>query len=414
MSAVKISSSRLRFAFVVWCALHPAFAQESRPRRPDREPPPRPEHRTDGERGGPQGDRGRMGPERRDRLWREVVEAMSDGERRAFQRLPQAEKERAVREAVRRRAEKEEAAFMAGLGDAEKAELEALKDDPIRRRARLVELRVARHFELAAEEAEAAGLVDETEIERLRAAPLLRRVEATLDLRKRVFLSAHKADFEGLPDRERDRLSKTPADRFFDDPFVRDFKSFRFLVPAEIARARAADAKAVRAFSEALHDGRFDADGAAKLFSKERAAALEGLDPEAKRRVARDLRRYALARDDERGFALPPSLMDELSEDEAREVLRLPGPARRAFALKRFGAKKLFEARRDALLERLPPRVRERFRELADDEQKRLVELPGSVLRRELFDRFPNDGPPPPPPDQGPPPPHRRPPPPRK
>jgi hypothetical protein len=368
---------------------------------------------------------------RRDRLWREVVEEMSPAERRAFLALPLEAKERAVREAIAKRSAAEEAAFTGTLSDAERAELDALKDRPELRRRRFVELRVGRHFARAAEEAKARGLIDDAELATLNAAPLVRRAEATLDLQRRTFLAAHREELGHLPSHERERLAKLSPQEFFEQPLVRDFRSFRFLTPPEVMRLRGLGDEEVDALIDGLDRGEPAAEAASRVFSGDRVAALRGLKREDLRRVARDLRRLASAPErpdrepppdgrgpppegreprDPRdhgppreGWNLPPRLMEELSPAEAKEVLRLPGVERRAFALRRFGAARVLEARVDDLERRMPPRARERFRKLAKEERERLADLSSRDVKREMERRFPELRDEPPPGQSGPP-----------
>lgn len=389
--------NRLRVLLVLvagWCAAPALLAQEP-PRGPDRPPrggppgvrPHNPEGRPDA-----RGPESRPGPaaERRDRLWRAVVEAMSKEERRRFLDLPIREKERVVREAVAARSRAEEAAFLAELTDAQRAELEALADRPEARRRRFLELRVDRHFARAAEEAKARGVADDAELAQLRAAPIKARARATLDLQKRTFLAAHREDLATAPRRERDRLERVPADQFFDDPFVQDFKSFRFLSPAEVAKFRAVSPEAAGAFARGLIKGEVDDAAAAAAFSPERVAALKKLTPDERKRVGRDLRRLVIG-GGRGGFLPPASLMDELTDEEARAMMRLPGPERRLFVLKKFGLQRVAEARREELQLRFGPKLAELLQRLSAEDRERLSALQDEPLFEELRRRFPEE-----------------------
>ena len=327
---------------------------------------------------------------KRDRLWRDVVEAMPREERARFLRLSQEEKEAVVRLAIAKRAAEEEAAFLASLVEAERVELAELADRPDKRRRRMVELRLEQHFRRAVDEARSRGVLNEDEATRLAAAPAIERAKAVIELQKRTFLATHREDLAAAPRRERDRLAKIPADEFFDDPFVQDFKSFRFLSKPEVEKFRRLDDEAAGRLVLALTGQDFDVAAASAVFSAERTRSLQGLKAEERRRVGRDLRRAASG--PQRGlFMPPPELMDEMTDAEIRAFLKLGNVERRAALIKRFGVLRVFEARRSDLQSRNGPKIGELLRRLPEEEQKNLLEQTPEEIRRELFRRFPDE-----------------------
>ena len=329
---------------------------------------------------------------RRDRLWRDVVEAMPREERARFLRLSPEDKEAAVRLAIAKRAAEEEASFLASLTEAERAELAQLADRPDKRRRRLIELRLEQHFRRAVDEARNRGVLNEDEAARLAAAPAIERAKAVLALQKRTFLATHREDLAAAPRRERDRLANIPAEEFFDDPFVQDFKSFRFLSKPEVEKFRRLDDEAAGRLVLGLTQGDFDVAVAAAVFSTERTRLLQTLKAEDRRRVGRDLRRAAIG--PQRGLVMPPpELMDEMTDAEIRAFLKLGNAERRAALVKRFGVLRLFEARRADLQSRNGPKIGELLRRLPEEDQTRLLDLPHEELRRELQRRYPDEFP---------------------
>ncbi|HYC76664.1 MAG TPA: hypothetical protein VEI02_03450, partial [Planctomycetota bacterium] len=352
-------------------------------------PPPRDRREGDGR-------EGRRPPPRRERLWAKVIEEMTPAERRAFVALPEAEKERLVRAAIARRAAAEEEAFLKTLSETDRAAVDALAGRPNERRLKIAELRIDRVFERAAEEARARGVAEEAEIERLRSGAAPAKASAALDLQRRNFVAAHREELERLPPRERERIDRLAPEEFFDDPFVQDFRTFRFLSPVEVARVRALQAEVVRALIAGLAEGRVDDVAAARAFSAERLAALRTLGVEDLRRLGGALRRLSV--DDGPGeggrgargggWHLPPVLFEELTHAEREEFGRLRDVERRRFAVRRFGPARVAATRLETLRRRLGAGVRAAFDALPEDEQARLADLPGAELRRELERRF--------------------------
>jgi hypothetical protein len=279
------------------------------------------------------------------REWQAIVEGMAPGERRAFETLGTADREREVRRLFDEQRAREDAAFLDGLPDELREAYAAMPraEQP----ARLLQLKVGQKLERTLLDAEALGVVDAAQAAAARAlGSPAEQAQRVLELQKALFVLANEALFARLPAATRAEVMALPPRAFFRHGVVAGVRLRARFSAQGFHALRNAGPAAIDAFLTALAAGTLSLEQRS-LLSTDALEDAASTDEATRRRFAEELRRgffrevpqrgaRAPTGPTESGFRLPPEQFTRLTREEQAEYLRMPPAAQRNFVRRRF------------------------------------------------------------------------------
>lgn len=358
------------------------------------------------ERGREEGDP--LERERSVREWGEIVETMSDEERRSFRALPDAEKAKEIGRRLKARQLAREEAFLESLPEQVVEELNKL--DPKARALRIAALRIDQEFQRVLGDAQDRGLLTPEQVAEAEAEKdLLSKAQRTITLQKDIFLSVHREEFERMGTREKEALKALPPQEFFRSPLLRGLMVRKFIPRDAMMDLRQAGPAILERFLNGIRDGKVTPEDQ-RFLRPSALTELSKMSLEERGRLAQVLRRTHFFREVPSGedspekpppggrrrrseFLLPPDLWRKLPSPDQEVFLKLSPEGRQHFARSRFPD--WFQRQRGTAAPTLRA-VLDRLKALEESERERLLDAPfHETMRRLGFDAPPERRPPP-------------------